>query len=115
MDKTYQKTIKRKFVLEGIALHSGRFVKAIFKPSPPNTGIVFIRSDIGGIRFPASIHNVTETNRATSISDSTGFKLSMIEHSMSALRGLGIDNVQIEVNGDEMPVLMAILLNTPEV
>jgi len=101
-----QKTIKKNIELSGVGLHSGKMVNINIKPSDPNTGIVFKRIDIkeNNIIFP-NFSNVSNTSLNTTISNEYGVKVSTIEHLMGALFGLGIDNVLIEINNEEVPIL----------
>ena len=101
-----QKTINKNINLSGIGLHSGQKVDITIKPSEPNTGIVFKRIDIkeNNIVFP-NFSNVSNTSLNTTISNEFGVKVSTIEHLMGALFGLGIDNVLIEINNEEVPIL----------
>ncbi len=106
MSTLNQKTIKRNIELSGIGLHSGKMVNINIKPSDPNTGIVFKRIDIkeNNIIFP-NFSNVSNTSLNTTISNEYGVKVSTIEHLLGALFGLGIDNVLIEINNEEVPIL----------
>ncbi len=101
-----QKTINTPISLEGIGLHSGKKVKIIMKPAEPNNGIIFKRTDfnINNIVYP-NFNNVTNTSLNTTISNEYGIKVSTIEHLMGALFGLGIDNMLIEINNEEVPIL----------
>ena len=101
-----QKTIKNKLVFSGIALHSGKEVNVCIKPAEPNFGIVFKRVDLdsNNLVYP-NFMNVSNTSLNTTIENEFGAKVSTIEHLMGALFGLGIDNVLIEINNDEVPIL----------
>ena len=101
-----QKTIKKPITFKGVALHSGQLVNIKIKPSPPNTGIVFKRTDlkINNTVIPG-IFNVSSAIFCTTISNDYGVKISTIEHLMGAFYGTGIDNALIEVDGDELPIL----------
>jgi len=101
-----QKTIKRKVSFSGIGLHSGKQVTISVKPSEPNTGIVFKRVDLkeNNLVYPNFL-NVSNTALNTTISNDYGVKVSTIEHLMGALFGMGIDNVLIEINNEEVPIL----------
>ena len=101
-----QKTIKKKISIEGVGLHTGKFVKLKLIPSAPNTGITFKRTDIknSNIIIP-SYDNVVDTTLCTTISNDNGVKVSTIEHLMGALYGLGIDNIIVETNSQELPIL----------
>ena len=101
-----QKTIKRSIIVDGVALHSGKMVHMEIKPSQPNTGIVFKRTDLknDNIVIPG-IFNVSSAIFCTTISNDYGVKISTIEHLMGAFYGMGIDNALVEVDSDELPIL----------
>ena len=101
-----QKTIKKKIIFKGVGLHSGKLTEICIKPSEPDTGIVFKRIDLknDNLIFP-NFSNVSSTSLNTTISNDSGAKVSTIEHLMGALFGLGIDNVLIEINNEEVPIL----------
>ncbi len=101
-----QKTIKDSVTFQGIGLHSGKLVNLRLKSSEPNTGIVFKRVDLknNNLVYP-NFANVTNTSLNTTISNHDGVKVSTIEHLMGALFGLGIDNVLIEIDNEEVPIL----------
>jgi len=101
-----QKTIKNKVNFSGVGLHSGQMVNVCIKPSDPDTGIVFKRVDLknDNLIIP-NFSNVSNTSLNTTISNEFGVKVSTIEHLMGALFGLGIDNVLIEINNEEVPIL----------
>ena len=101
-----QKTIKKPVSFEGIALHSGKNVNVCIKPADPNHGIVFKRLDIkkDNLVYP-NYMNVTNTSLNTTVENEYGVKISTIEHLMGALFGLGIDNVLIEIDDEEVPIL----------
>ena len=101
-----QKTISKKISFEGVGIHTGIQTKLNILPAPPNSGIVFKRTDLKNNNFIVpSIFNVASTNFCTTISNEFGAKVSTIEHLMGALFGLGIDNALIEINNDEVPIL----------
>ena len=101
-----QKTLKNPLNLSGIGLHSGKISNICLRPSEPNTGIVFKRVDLktNNIIYP-NFSNVSDTFLNTTISNEFGVKVSTIEHLMGALYGLGLDNVLIEIDNDEVPIL----------
>ena len=101
-----QKTIKNNVYFEGIALHSGKNVNIIIKPADPNFGIVFKRIDIKENNFVyPNFSNVTNTSLNTTVENEFGIRVSTIEHLMGALFCLGIDNVLIEIDNEEVPIL----------
>ena len=101
-----QKTIKDNISFCGVALHSGSNVNLCIKPAEPNFGIVFKRVDLrnNNLVYP-NFMNVTNTSLNTTIENEFGVKVSTIEHLMGALFGLGIDNVLIEIDNEEVPIL----------
>jgi UDP-3-O-[3-hydroxymyristoyl] N-acetylglucosamine deacetylase len=102
-----QKTIKQSITFEGIGLHSGQRVKIKVLPSKPNTGIIFVRTDVKvgqNIVIP-DVYNVSSAILCTTISNEFGTKVSTIEHLMGALFCLGIDNAIIEIDNEEVPIL----------
>jgi len=101
-----QKTLKEKINFSGIGLHSGKKAQVCIKPSEPNTGIVFKRVDLKNNNLVTpNFANVSNTSLNTTISNEFGVKVSTIEHLMGALFGLGVDNVIIEVDNEEIPIL----------
>jgi len=101
-----QKTIKNKVSFSGVGLHSGKIIKICIKPSEPDTGIVFKRTDlkVNNLIYP-NFMNVSNTALCTTISNSHGAKVSTIEHLMGALFGLGVDNALVEIDNEEVPIL----------
>ncbi len=100
-----QNTIKKVVKISGIGLHSGRTVSMKLLPAKANTGIVFRRVDLPPVReFRASAEIVTETQLCTVI-EKEGVKIATVEHIMSALSGLEIDNIIIELNSQEVPIV----------
>ncbi|NUM88329.1 MAG: UDP-3-O-acyl-N-acetylglucosamine deacetylase [Bdellovibrionales bacterium] len=100
-----QKTIKQEVSISGIGLHSGKRVTLTLKPARSNYGIRFARTDLDTpVEIPASVGNVHSTTLATTISLG-GVRVSTVEHLMSALWAMGIDNVVCAVDGEEVPIL----------
>ena len=101
-----QKTIKNTVKFQGVGLHSGKIVNITLKSSEPNTGIVFKRVDLqkNNLVYP-NFMNVSNTSLNTTISNNFGVKVSTIEHLMGALFGLGIDNLLVEIDNEEVPIL----------
>jgi len=101
-----QKTILKPISFSGVGLHSGLNVNLSLKPAEPNTGILFKRIDLkeNNILIPSFL-NVTNTSLNTTISNDYGVKISTIEHLMGALFGLGVDNVLVEIDNEEVPIL----------
>ena len=101
----YRKTIEKPIELNGIGLHTGEAVSVVLKPAEPNFGIRFQRMDIDGQpEFPADLRYVSSTNRGTSLSFEDAL-VRTTEHVCSALYGLGVDDVLIQLEGSELPIL----------
>lgn len=100
-----QRTLKDSIRATGIGLHSGAKVYMTLRPAAANTGIVFRRLDLPEpVDVPANALNVTETNLGTTLSCGEG-KVATVEHLLSALAGLGIDNVVIDLTAAEVPIM----------
>ncbi len=102
-----QQTIKNIVKCEGIGLHSGSKVNMTLRPAAADTGIVFVRSDIEESKsvIPAHYSMVTETLLGTNITNNYGVKVLTIEHLMAALWGAGIDNLIVELDSPEVPIM----------
>ena len=104
-----QKTINKSFNIEGVTLHSGEKSNLSVNPATANTGIVFRRVDIKNSNeeslIEAKFNNVSVSDLCTKITNKYGISVSTIEHLMSALHGMGIDNAIVEVDCDELPIL----------
>ncbi|MCC6346021.1 MAG: UDP-3-O-acyl-N-acetylglucosamine deacetylase [Nitrospirales bacterium] len=98
-----QRTIKKETVFHGIGLHTGKHATVKVKPAPRDTGVVFYRIDKGAI-IKAHVHSVIDTAFATTIGYE-GAKIRTVEHLLAAAAGLGIDNLHVEVDGPEIPIL----------
>ena len=101
-----QKTIKNPVTFSGVGLHSGKPAKICVNPSSPDTGIVFKRTDlkINNLIYP-SVYNVSSASYCTKLTNEKGVSVSTVEHLMAALCGLGIDNLLIELNSEELPIM----------
>lgn len=100
-----QNTLKGEFSLQGKGLHSGKEVSVTFKPAAENTGYNIIRTDLEDRPvIPAIAQHVKFVDRASCL-EKDGVKIFTMEHGMAALYGMGIDNCQIEINGEEFPIL----------
>lgn len=100
-----QKTISKPVKLSGIGLHTGHLVEMTLKPAKVNSGYAFQRVDLENkpiIR--AIVENVVDTSRSTVLSEN-GARVGTIEHALSAAAGMGVDNLLIEINSDETPIL----------
>lgn len=103
--QSYQHTIKEEITISGAGIHSGESVTIRIKPAEPNTGINFQRVDLPGKPvIKADVDNVIETNRSTTL-EANGARVNTIEHLMASLVGMEIDNVLIEIDGEEVPIL----------
>jgi len=100
-----QRTLKNTIKTTGVGLHTGARVEIVLRPAAPNAGIVFHRVDLERpVAIPANALYVGET-RLSSTLKHDGAAISTVEHMMSALAGLGIDNVHIDVSGPEIPIM----------
>lgn len=99
-----QRTIGRSISVEGIGLHTGEHTKVTFHPAPINSGITFVRSDLPDRpRIPADIDYVVDISRGTTLGVGKA-QVRTVEHLLAALVGLEIDNVEVEMMGEEPPV-----------
>ena len=100
-----QNTLKNSYTFEGIGLHTGKYAHLTLSPAPADTGIRFLRTDLGADAcVEALAENVSNTARSTTISSGDA-KVVTVEHLLSALTGLGVDNARIEIDNDEVPIL----------
>lgn len=101
----FQHTLKEQVSISGAGIHTGQSVTITLKPAEAGTGISFQRIDLPGKPVvKADVDNVIETNRSTTI-EANGARIGTIEHLMAALMGMQVDNVLIEINGEEVPIL----------
>jgi UDP-3-O-[3-hydroxymyristoyl] N-acetylglucosamine deacetylase len=100
-----QRTLKSSVTCVGVGLHSGRPASMTLNPAAIDSGIVFKRTDIGGTTIPAKWDRVVDTRMCTTIGDGNGVTIGTVEHLMAALAGCGIDNVVVEVDGPEVPIM----------
>lgn len=100
-----QQTLANSVSCAGIGLHSGQPVTLTLRPAPPDTGIVFVnRNGHAGASLAASVEHLVPTELCTAISGN-GFQVKTIEHLLAALAGLNVDNVYVEVDAGEAPVM----------
>jgi UDP-3-O-[3-hydroxymyristoyl] N-acetylglucosamine deacetylase len=99
-----QTTISKSIRTSGIGLHTGVEVNLALKPAPPNTGYIFVRTDLDDFEIPASVEYISHCSYATTLLR-RGVVLSTVEHLLSALRGSGVDNCFIETDNIEMPIM----------
>lgn len=100
-----QRTLKQAVRATGIGLHSGRKVYMSLLPSGPDTGIVFRRADLSpAVEVPAKAELLREAVMCSTLVHDNGTRIATIEHLMSALAGLGIDNCVVELSSPEVPI-----------
>ena len=100
----YQRTLKRAITCTGIGLHSGRRVTMSLKPAPAGHGLRFVRTDLNGADCPALIERVSETSFATILKNGEA-EIRTTEHLLAALHVLAIDNLVIELDAAEVPIM----------
>jgi UDP-3-O-[3-hydroxymyristoyl] N-acetylglucosamine deacetylase len=98
-----QQTIRKPVMLEGVGLHSGKRVKVTLSPAPADSGIIF-RDSSNGDPIPALPESVVDSHYATTIGGN-GVRIQTVEHLMAAAAGLGIDNLDVVVEGSEVPAM----------
>lgn len=100
-----QRTLKSLTRAVGVGLHSGQRVELTLRPAPPDTGIVFRRTDLSiPVDIAVNTHAVTDTRMASTLSNGL-VKVQTVEHLMSACAGLGLDNVYVDITAEEIPIL----------
>ncbi|HEY4990299.1 MAG TPA: UDP-3-O-acyl-N-acetylglucosamine deacetylase, partial [Opitutaceae bacterium] len=100
-----QRTLSRPVTIKGNALHTGDAVTLTLRPAPVNHGVVFKRIDLSGSpEIQPRVDHVTDLVRATTI-QSGHVKIHTVEHVLSALSGCGVDNVLVEMNASEPPIM----------
>lgn len=104
---TYRHTLAAPVVCAGIGLHTGERVRLVLQPASAGAGIIFIRTDITDRenRIEARADAVSGVRLGTTISNSDGVSVATVEHLMAALAGLGVDDLMIEIDGPELPVM----------
>ena len=102
-----QQSLKSKISCCGTGLHSGAKVSMTLLPAPADTGIIFRRTDADGIGLEIEAHvaNVVDGRMCTTLGDGSGASIATVEHLMAALSGCGIDNLYVEVDGGELPIM----------
>ena len=99
-----QRTLRKAASCRGVGLHSGRSARMILRPAAPGTGIVFRRLDAGA-EIPARWENAVDSALSTTLSNGEGIRVATVEHLMAALAGCAIDNVVVELDGAEVPIM----------
>jgi UDP-3-O-[3-hydroxymyristoyl] N-acetylglucosamine deacetylase len=105
--RVHQKTLRQSITYVGIGLHSGKNVSMTVHPGEVDSGIHFLRKDVpaGEGLIAARWYNVIDTRLSTAIGNEYGNRVDTIEHLMAALRGCGIDNALVELDGPEVPIM----------
>jgi UDP-3-O-[3-hydroxymyristoyl] N-acetylglucosamine deacetylase len=101
---TFQRTLRRSIACAGIGLHSGHKATLTLKPAPADTGIVFRRTDLGGLEIPAHVAHVAGISYATVLARDSA-RVETVEHLLSALVSQGVDNAIVELNTSEVPIM----------
>ncbi|MCP3104429.1 UDP-3-O-acyl-N-acetylglucosamine deacetylase [Myxococcus sp. K15C18031901] len=100
-----QRTLSKTVSLQGVGLHSGVKVTLTLRPAPVGHGIVFVRTDLARpVSIPALAEYVVDTSLATTLGRD-GVRVGTVEHFMSAMAGMGIDNARVELDGPEVPIM----------
>src|SRR5262245_18632378 len=99
-----QRTLRRHISCVGIGLHSGNKVNLTLKPAPADFGIRFRRTDVGGHEVPATVHHLADIQLATGLSRNE-VSVETVEHLLAALTSCGVDNVLVELNSPEVPIM----------
>lgn len=91
----------------GVGVHSGAHVRLVLSPASVDTGVVFVRTDVSGVDNVIVGHadSVSETRNCTTLANNAGVEIGTVEHLMSACAGLGVDNLLVEIDGPELPIL----------
>ena len=106
MQNVFQQTINRSIDFEGVGLHSGKVSKVRLIPSSENEGIIFKRTDLKeNNTIRANYSNVSSARLCTTLENSSGNKVSTVEHLLAAFYILGIDNLIVEINNEEVPIM----------
>ncbi len=100
-----QRTLKKAISATGVGLHNGEKVTLTLRPAAPNTGIVFKRVDLPQPNEIVATPGVVHDTRMCSALEANGARVATVEHVMSALAGLGVDNVYVEVDASEIPIM----------
>ena len=101
-----QRTLKQTTKVTGIGLHSGKKVTLTLRPAPANTGIIYARTDLDPVvYFPASADSIRDTTLCTCMINDDGVRISTVEHLNAAMSALGLDNVIVEVDAPEIPIM----------
>ena len=106
MQDLFQQTLNKNITFEGIGLHSGKISKVIIKPSNDDQGITFKRIDLKEDNIiKANYKNVSSAKLCTTLENSSGTKVSTVEHLLAAFYIMGVDNAMVELNNEEIPIM----------
>lgn len=101
-----QRTLKQATKVTGIGLHSGKKVTLTLRPAPVNTGIIYARTDLEpAVYFPASADAIRDTTLCTCMVNDDGVRISTVEHLNAAMSALGLDNLIVEIDAPEIPIM----------
>lgn len=101
-----QRTLKQAAKVTGIGLHIGKKVTLTLRPAPVNTGIIYARTDLNPVvYFPASADSIRDTTLCTCMINDDGVRISTVEHLNAAMSALGLDNLIVEVDAPEIPIM----------
>src|SRR6201991_3991028 len=102
-----QTTLRSQATVTGVGVHSGLPVSLTLGPAPVDAGFIFVRTGLDGAdrEVPATVESVIATEFATVLGDAEGPLVSTAEHVLAALRGMGVDNATIEIDGPEVPIM----------
>lgn len=102
----FQHTLRGPIAFDGVGLHSGQTMNCVLRPAPTGAGVSFVRTDLtGDNRIAACAEAVIRTQLGTVIGNGAGAEVSTIEHLMAAFAALGVDNVVVELDGPELPIM----------
>ena len=106
MQEIFQKTVKNVVTFEGLGLHSGKVSKVKLLPGHDDQGIIFKRVDLTEKNIVKAIYsNVSSARLCTTLENSSGVKVSTVEHLLAAFYIIGVDNVTVEINNEEIPIM----------
>ncbi len=102
----FQQTLQHAVICAGVGVHTGARVKMVIRPADPGTGICFRRTDTGkGALIKARGDHVSEVKLGTTLSNQDGDRVATVEHFLAACAGMGLDNVLVEIDGPEVPIM----------
>ena len=110
MQEIFQNTINQVIAFKGVGLHSGQISKVRLVPGVEDQGIVFKRTDLKENNIiKANYKNVSSAKLCTTLENSSGFKVSTVEHLLAAFYIKGIDNVTVEIDNSEVPIMLSLI------